>query len=505
MKTIAKIDPEKEYENAKKLIELASKQALGNDEAGSLDASVDNLITAARVLIEREERRRGHKNIPPATNKPKGRESGKDREEAKKLPSVRYPNLEVNETIVKLDPLPICSCCNKEMKESGLFDTAEKLEVIPKIYFITRIKRPKYNCSNCHGSMINTVAEPSIVPTSNYGDSLIIDVALSKYCDLIPIERYAEMAFRAGLNNELPAQSLIGLTHHLANFLNLVYEKIKEEVLKTIVLQADETPHKMLEGDETSNWYLWGFISNIACYFEVHNTRSGDVAYAFLELSKAQFLVSDGYAGYGKAIRKLKEENTRTVIEVHCNAHAYRYFKDASITWTEECIDFLNLYGTIYELERERKELQNKITPSEQLEFRKKMVPFFEEIKNKCEIKKKDAMPESGLMKACNYYLNHYDGLTICTTNIDIPLDNNLSERELRSPVIGRKTWYGSHSKRGALTSAVLFSIVQSCKLNNVNPRSYFPWIVNRIHNKESILTPHEYLLQITQKPLLSG
>lgn len=71
--------------------------------------------------------------------------------------------------------------------------------------------------------------------------------------------------------------------------------------------------------------------------------------------------------------------------------------------------------------------------------------------------------------------------------------DNNLSERELRSPVVGRKTWYGTHSKRGALTAAVLFSIVQSCKINNVNPRNYFPWVVRRIHVGEEIFTPYEY------------
>jgi len=102
-------------------------------------------------------------------------------------------------------------------------------------------------------------------------------------------------------------------------------------------------------------------------------------------------------------------------------------------------------------------------------------------------------------MKAMNYFINHYDGLTLCTTNLEISLDNNLSERELRAPVIGRKTWLGTHSKRGASTAAVLFSIVQSCKLNGVNPRSYFPWVVKEIHNKAEVLTPHQYLLNLVK------
>jgi len=501
MKTVAKIDPEKEYENAKKLIEMASRQVLGNSDASALDASVDNLITAARVLMEREERRRGSGNPPAKDPKPKGRKEGESREESKKLPSQKFPNLEILEQIIAPEVIPTCSCCGKGMKESGLFDVTEKLEIIPKRFYILRNKRVKFNCSNCHGSMVNTPPVPSIVPTSNYGDSLIIDVALNKYCDLLPIERYVAIAARGGLDGELPAQSLIGLTHHFANFLMAVYDKIKLEVQSTLILMGDETPHKMLEGDEKKNWYLWGFFANQACYYEVHNTRSGDVVFNFLKEAKAEYLLSDGYAGYSKAVREINQQFNKKIIEVHCNAHAYRYFEEASITWKEESQVFLELYGEIYELEKKRKELQGKITSTEQLEFRKKMVPLFEQIKNKCEEQKKNAMPESGLIKAFNYFLNHYNGLTICTNNISVPLDNNLAERELRSPVVGRKTWFGTHSKRGALTNAVLFSIVSSCKMNNINPRNYFPWIVERIHKKENIMTPFEYAQYLASQP----
>ncbi len=90
------------------------------------------------------------------------------------------------------------------MKESGLYDTTEKLEVIPKRYYIQRNKRLKYNCGNCHGVIINTAALPSIVPSSNYRDGMIIDVTLSKFCDLIPMERYTQMAFRKNRKNQAP-------------------------------------------------------------------------------------------------------------------------------------------------------------------------------------------------------------------------------------------------------------------------------------------------------------
>lgn len=491
MKTIAKIDPEKEYQNARNIIDNAGKYFFNDQNLSSLAASVDNLITTARVLIEREEQRRGKKKVPKESN-PKGRKEGDERKEAKKLPSDRYPDIEVSEDIIFPSKAPKCPCCSNIMRESGLYDVTEKLEVIPKSYFIQRNKRPKFNCGHCHGAIVNTPALPSIVPSSNYGDSFIIDVTLSKFCDLIPMERYVQIAARNGIVG-LPPQSLIGLTHHLAEFLQRVYLKIKTEVLSSHLLLADETVHKMLEGDETSHWYLWGFFSQTASYFETHDTRSGDVVIDFLKDSSTKFLMSDGYTGYSKAIKHMKKEYGRDIVEIDCNAHAVRYFKEASTTWTDECHPFLEAYGEIYKLEEQRKKGSGQLTKNEQLKLRADMIPFFETLKIKCEEALAGSMAGSGFKKAIKYFLNHYEGLTICTKNIDLPLDNNHSEREIRSSVVGRKTWYGTHSKQGASTTAVHFSIVGSCKVNGINPRSYYPWVVERILQGEEGLTPYEY------------
>ena len=102
-------------------------------------------------------------------------------------------------------------------------------------------------------------------------------------------------------------------------------------------------------------------------------------------------------------------------------------------------------------------------------------------------------MTGSSFKKALKYFLNQYDELILCTKNIIIPLDNNHSEREVRPSVVGRKTWYGTHSRRGAETLQVHFSIIGSCKVNNINPRKYYPWVVEQIHQGKEILTPHEY------------
>ena len=477
-----KISPDKEYVAARNILNDLSKRADLESDISALGGSVDNLKAVIDVLIERASR---GKKQPPVRNSPKRNPKKKKREDFDKKPSEKHPDLEVRETVIRLPEAPECPCCSEKMKESGLYKISEKVEVIPKQYFISRDKRVIYNCGKCYGSMLNTPATPSISKTSNYGDSLIIDAALSKFCDLIPMERYAAMAARNGVEG-LPANSLIGVTHLLAHFLNPVYRKIKDEVLQSKVILADETPHKMLEGDDTPNWYLWGFSGSRACFFEAYATRSGKVPLQVLENSQASHLVTDGYSGYKRALSDLTEQG-KPIKEVYCNAHAFRYFRDLASTWGKEVEPFLELYGKIYAIEKSRKSEDNNHIS------RDDMLPLFESMRFMAEEAIPSAMPQSGFAKALNYFLNHYNGLIACIYDTDIPLDNNLSERLLRSPVVGRKTWYGTHSKKGAQTSGILFSLVATCKLNDLNPRHYFDWVTKHVHQGGEPMTPYEY------------
>ena len=146
-----------------------------------------------------------------------------------------------------------------------------------------------------------------------------------------------------------------------------------------------------------------------SCYFEARDTRSGDIPLEFLKLSQAIYLLTDGYAGYKKALDSLKKEEGRIVTPVFCNAHAFRYFEEASVNWASEAETFLSLYGEIYELER-----QTTVDEEKRL-ARQEMLPLFKEMAEKCEEVKASLMPHSSISKAVNYFLNHYEGLTECT------------------------------------------------------------------------------------------
>lgn len=412
-----------------------------------------------------------------------------------KQPSERYPGLTIRERCVVEDPAPSCPCCNKVMAPSGMTEDSEQLTVIPKKYEILRLMRMKYRCS-CQGAVVTVPSPPRIIPGSSYSDEMILDVGLSKYCDLIPMERYSAMAARGGVK-DLPPQSLIELTHGLADYLARAYTRIKHGVLSSRVLNADETPHRMLEGSDKKHWYLWGFSTPEHCFLECRDTRSGDVASEVLLGSRCEVLVSDVYSGYGKATRLANEQRRAAglpqIRSAYCNSHARRYFHKA---WSryKEAEFYLEHYHEIYELNSAAKGQP----PPKILELRAQMTPRFEAMRSKA-LAELAHYPSSGKYgKALKYFLANYEGLTLFLGDPEVPIDNNSQERLLRNHVIGRKTWYGTHSERGAFTAAILFTLVETCKLNHVNPREYFRQLVTDLHDGLEPTTPLEFKQALT-------
>lgn len=440
------------------------------------------------------------KLFSPSSEKSKAKQSSqnngsnsakKKRTDFTKLPSERYPNAPIIEKELTLEKPPQCKHCNSKMIDSGLSEVSEYLTVEPRRYVITRQIRHKYRCGCCQGSVVTTPPAPRIKPGSAYSDELIIDVSMSKYCNLIPIERYAAMARREGFEG-LPPNSLIEATYHLADFLAPVRQKIKEELLAARVLSADETPHKMLEGDKkTKNWYLWGFSSNTAAYFDCRNTRSGDIASSFLDKSRAEVLMSDVFSGYGKAVRivnNLREKKSEVLLQsAYCNAHARRKFKEAEENFKDQAAFYIRCYKIVYKLEAWGEKSGKK------MKNRGRMPGIFKKMLTQCQKDLKTVSEKSELARAIKYFTKNYDDFTLFIRDRDIPIDNNSQERLLRNPVVGRKTWYGTHSKLGVKTAATLFTITESCKINLLNPREYIQHVVKQIHQGRDPTAPADF------------
>jgi transposase len=447
------------------------------------------VLLRRRIFRKKSEKIVKDKNDSETSSSTKKQSSKKRAKEIKRLPSERYPEAEIIEEHVELKELPTCKCCGSQMLDSGMTEDSEFLNIKPKDYYIIRQKRHKYRCTKCHADIKTAPTPKKIIPCSAYSDEMIVDVAMTKYCDLIPIERYSSIAGREGFV-DLPPNSLIGTTHKLAEYVEPAYHKVKEEILCSQILHADETPHRMLEGDEKKSWYLWGFSNKKSSYFEIRNTRSGDVASEVLGQSKCEYLVSDVYSGYIKStteINKIRENKNLPLIKnVYCNAHSRRKFVEAEKF--PESKFFIDQYQEIYKLESEAKKLPQLLQNN-----RNQMHDFFELMKVTGKKQLQGIPAQSSLATAINYFLKNYQGLTRFIGNTELPIDNNHQESQLRNPVIGRKTWLGTHSKQGAKTAAILFTLVESCKLNGINPREYFSKLVKQLHDGKVPFTPKEF------------
>lgn len=451
-----------------------------------------------RVFGRSSEKSAAGKTADAAPGVPK-----KARGETTKKPSERYPEAKVREDDIGFTEPAACSTCAvcgaAAMANSGMTETSEYLDVEAKEFTVVQQHREKRRCTKCHASIVTAPLPPRVTPGGSYSDELIVDAAVSKYCDLIPMERYCQMAGRGGLTG-LPPHSLIQASFRLAAFLRPVFDEIKRESLDTPVLLADETPHRMLEGDVKHRWYLWGFSSRTACFFECHDTRSGDVSTAVLQQSSCVVLVSDAYSAYKKSITIANEarrkEGRPLIIPAYCNAHARREFLPSGSTENQDdSVDakiIRELYEQIYKINKEAKGLP----AADVLAKRAAMSPHFKAIREDAVQKIDSYSSKSAMGGAYSYFLKYFDGLTVFLTNADVPIDNNASERLLRSPVIGRKTWYGTHSREGAATAAVHFTIVETCKMNGVNPRAFYLDAVRRIHSKQTVLTPSQFKSQ---------
>lgn len=407
----------------------------------------------------------------------------------KVLPSLRYENLPLIEVSIGLSTMPACGVCGKQMRDMGdQTENSEQITVTKKMYQVIRHKRKKYRC-DCQGCIKTAPLPERIKPGSVYSDDFMLDVAISKYFDLIPVERYAKIAEREGLT-DVPANSLIECTHHVANFLKPLGAVLLKSVQDEDVLYADETPHKMLEGHEKNSWQLWGFFSETVSYYLADPSRGASVAKSFLKNCNASYLVSDAYSGYNSASEQLKLETGKIIKHSYCNAHARRYFINAEVDFLNESKIVIDFYKKIYQIESEIKGL-----PLEDMKARRanESKVYWKELKKYLIQIAPMVLEKSALGKAVGYWFNHEKQLAEFLDNPNLPIDNNLSERQLRGPVVGRKTWYGNHSVRGSKTSTQLFSIMQTCKMNKVNPYDYLKNVIQDIHNGKTPITPSDY------------
>jgi transposase len=267
---------------------------------------------------------------------------------------------------------------------------------------------------------------------------------------------------------------------------------LKDEILKSSLINVDETTVQVLKEPKRSKSYMWLFKGGPpekpVILYQYHPSRAGDVAASFLKDYQG-IVQTDGYAGYDFLDKVIG------IIHQACWAHSRRKFTDVTKACgnkkksTGNAGTALKYISKLYKIEKQARE--NKLTPEAlKKERQEKALPILLEFKKWLDSRIELVPPKSLLGKAISYTLNQWHRLIRYVEDGRIPIDNNLAENAIRPFVIGRKNWLFSSTPEGARASATLYSLIETAKANNLEPYWYLRYL---FENMPDAMTAEEF------------
>ena len=381
-----------------------------------------------------------------------------------------------------------CSCCGHALHRMGE-DVSEQVEFIPAQIRVIKHVRPKYSCRMCERegtSVAIQIADvpPSIIPKSMATPSLLAQIVSNKMHYGLPLYRQENMFSEAGI--ELSRQTMSRWLITCADRLQSLMLLMKAELLKQPVLWADETTLDVLDVDK-STCYMWVYGCGVESstgpklvLFDYQDGRSGTHAVQFLE-GYSGYLQVDGYPGY--------EQTSATL--AGCWAHARRKFIEAQQAQgkgkTGKADWALNHIQKLYALESKLKTQSFEVKQQQRQQV---ATPLLKQLWDWLE-KSKDTVPkESAVGKAITYTQNQWPKLIRYIEDGRLTIDNNRAERAVKPFVIGRKAWLFANTRTGATASATLYSMVETAKINGLEPYKYLTALFEKLptaNNQEAL------------------
>lgn len=358
----------------------------------------------------------------------------------------------------------------------GFFEESVEYDIIERRLKKIIHKRKKYKHQET-GEIVVAPGSDKLNPGCHYSINFAIDVVMNKFSYHLPLERQSRIWEDAGFL--VDKGTLYGLSKQLYDRLKAVAPLIREDILSHIVVHIDETPAKLKK--PKTNGYLWNIANNRGVYQVFENSRSGLIAQEILKNFNGNIL-SDGYAGYN-FLNKLEK-----VKLCHCWAHVRRKFFDSMENYPDAA-QMILFIEELYRIEHEAKSF-------EQLNIlrKEKSKNQVDKIFNWLVENKEKYLPKSSMGKAIQYALNHEKGLKYFLDNEQIPIDNNVVERSLRGPVLGRKNFQAYENINGADEAAVFYSIIETCKILKINSRDYMKEAVRRSIHQLPAITPSAFI-----------
>jgi len=384
-----------------------------------------------------------------------------------------YSHLPVQEDIFGLDEAvcPHCGCPYQEDTFLGTEDS-ELIEVEVRAYR-RKVLRKKYKKScQCQGipGIITAPGPGKLIDKGKLGISVWITLLLEKYLYQRPINRLLE-SFK-DIEFDMAAGTIGDGLKKLAPLFEPVLQQIIQKNQTERHLHADETRWQVfefIEGKKSYRWYMWVFVSDSTVVYILDPSRAASVIEKHLKVVSVLILSVDRYSAY-KSFAKDREY----VILAFCWTHVRRDFLDTANGFSELeawAMAWVDSIGEIFHLNNQR--VKHEIDSAEFAEADQSLREALDAMKQQFESELTEAHLHPERAKRLNSLREHWDGLMVFVDHPWIPMDNSEAERRMRMAALGRKNYYGSGSVWSGHFTACLFSIFQTLKLWNVNPRKW--------------------------------
>ena len=336
------------------------------------------------------------------------------------------------------------------------------------------IRRPRYRptCTcGAHPGIVTAPPPPRLIPKSPFGISIWVSVLLDKYLSYRPTSRLLADLRSHGL--DLSQGALTGGLRQLLPLFQPLYEALVQRSQHEDFWHADETRWLVfatVEGKVGYRWYLWAIQSAQAVVFLLAAGRAHDVPEEHFGPVEGGILVVDRYKAY-QAIDKVK---SGLIVLAFCSAHQRRDFLEMGRSWPREqawAWGWVARIGELYHLNARRLELREDSEGFAQRDQDLRVAVDGMAAQAEAELAAPDIHPAR--QRVLESLGNHWTGLTVFVEHPEVPMDNNAVERTERGPVVGRKNYYGSGAVWSGQLAAMLFSLLATLRLWELNPRSW--------------------------------
>jgi len=408
----------------------------------------------------------------------------------------RHPlpeHLERQTVVIEPEGLAACEHCGRPLQSIG-HEVSEELEYVPAKLIVRRTVRPKYACRcGCAGVQVAPLP-PRLVPQSKLGLGLAVYLLLARFDDHVAYYTL-ERIFRERHDVVIPRQQMVQWVQQVAFLLqplcNLMFDRMKQGSY----LQVDETPVKVMDPEvkgKCARGYLWFYaVPGGEVYLDFQGTRGRAAPQAQLT-GFTGTIQTDAYEVYD-SLKKVIPQLRR----IGCAAHARRKFRRALRDGDRRAIAFIAQFRRLYRIEAQTKDL----TAQERHQVRQReAAPIWTQLQQNAQALKPQLLPNSSLGKAVSYLINEYPALIGYLESGTYLIDNNLVENSIRVPAVGRRRWLFLGHPEAGWRSAVIYSLIVSCRRRGINPQEYLTDVLRRLPSMN--ITQIEALLPECWKPL---